>query len=84
MVQYTGRRAGRHPARRDAGLDVSDRIALTVEAGADVSAAVDAHRDFVAAETLASSVTLGSAGDGAFAGEAGDGEEVRVAVARVI
>jgi isoleucyl-tRNA synthetase len=74
-------------ARREAGLDVADRIALTVEAGPEVSAAVEAHRDFVAAETLATSLTLGpvggdGAGPGAFAGEAGDGEPVRVAVAR--
>jgi isoleucyl-tRNA synthetase len=68
-------------ARREAGLDVSDRIALTVEAGPGVSAAVEAHRDFVAAETLATSLTLGAAGAGAFTGEAGEGEPVRVGVA---
>jgi isoleucyl-tRNA synthetase len=68
-------------ARREAGLDVADRIALTVEAGAEVAAAVEAHRDFVAAETLATSLALGAVGDGGFTGEAGDGEPVRVAVA---
>jgi hypothetical protein len=36
----------------------------------------------VAAETLATSVEFGPAGEAAFAGEAGDGETVRVAVAR--
>ena len=41
---------------------------------------VEAHRDFVAAETLATGVAFGAA-DG-FSGEAGDGEEVRVTVAR--
>jgi isoleucyl-tRNA synthetase len=70
-------------ARRDAGLDVADRMALVVEAPADVAAAVEAHRDFVAAETLAVSVDVGNAGAGAFGGEAGDGEKVRVAVSRV-
>jgi isoleucyl-tRNA synthetase len=69
-------------ARREAGLDVADRITLTVEAGPSVSAAVEAHRDFVAAETLATSVDLGPAGPDAFDGEAGDGEAVRVSVAR--
>jgi len=69
-------------ARREAGLDVSDRVALVVEAPGDVAAAVEAHRDFVAAETLAVSVTVGDAGPGGFAGEAGDGEKVRVAVTR--
>ena len=46
----------------------------------EVVAAVRAHRDFVAAETLATGVAFGAA-DG-FSGEAGDGEEVRVTVAR--
>jgi isoleucyl-tRNA synthetase len=70
-------------ARREAGLDVADRIVLVVEAPADVAAAVEAHRDFVAAETLAESVTLGDAGTGGFEGEAGEGEKVRVAVRQV-
>jgi isoleucyl-tRNA synthetase len=58
-------------ARREAGLDVADRIALTVEAGPEVCAAVEAYRDFVAAETLATSVTLGPAGPAGFPGETG-------------
>ena len=40
-------------ARRDAGLDVSDRIRLTVGADGAVADAVRAHAGFVAAETLA-------------------------------
>jgi isoleucyl-tRNA synthetase len=67
-------------ARREAGLDVADRVALVVDAPAEVAAAVEAHRDFVANETLAASVTFGDAGDGGFEGEAGEGEKVRVAV----
>ena len=67
-------------ARREADLAVSDRIDLVVEAGPEVAAAVEAHRDFVAAETLAGSVRLGAAGDGGFAGEVGEGEQVRVGV----
>jgi isoleucyl-tRNA synthetase len=70
-------------ARREAGLDVADRIRAVVEAGPEVALAVENHRDFVAGETLTVSLELGSAGDGAFAGEAGDGETVRVAVTRV-
>jgi isoleucyl-tRNA synthetase len=69
-------------ARREAGLDVSDRVTVTVDAGPGVVAAVEAHRDFVAAETLATGLTFGAA-DG-FTGEAGDGEEVRVTVARAV
>jgi isoleucyl-tRNA synthetase len=69
-------------ARREAGFDVSDRITLVVEGPAAVASAVEGHRDFVAAETLATSLQLGGAGDSGFAGEAGDGETVRVLVAR--
>ena len=52
-------------ARREAGLDVADRITLVVDAPDAVAAAVAAHQEFVAAETLATSVTFGPAGDGA-------------------
>jgi isoleucyl-tRNA synthetase len=69
-------------ARREAGLDVADRITLVVEAPAAVASAAEAHREFLAAETLATSVTFGPAGEAAFDGEAGDGEVVRVAVSR--
>jgi isoleucyl-tRNA synthetase len=69
-------------ARREAGLNVTDRIGLVVEASPDVAAAVEAHRDFVASETLATSVELGPAGESAHAGEAGEGDTVRVAVTK--
>jgi isoleucyl-tRNA synthetase len=69
-------------ARRDAGLDVADRISLVVEAPVEVAAAVEVHRDFVAAETLSESVVTGDAGEGGFEGEVGDGATVRVAVRR--
>jgi isoleucyl-tRNA synthetase len=70
-------------ARREAGLDVADRIAVVVEASDDTVAAVRSHLDFVSAETLAASVGFAPAGDGAFTGEAGEGEAVRVSVTRV-
>jgi isoleucyl-tRNA synthetase len=69
-------------ARREAGLDVADRITLVIEASPTVSAAVEAHREFVAAETLARGVELGPAGEPAFTGEAGEGDPVRVTVHR--
>ncbi|MBX6749967.1 MAG: isoleucine--tRNA ligase [Micromonosporaceae bacterium] len=70
-------------ARREAALDVSDRITLAIDASAEVVAAVRAHQEFVASETLATSVSYGDAGADAFAGEAGEGETIRVRVARV-
>lgn len=48
-------------ARRDADLAVTDRIELHVEAGADVLAALEAHRGLVAGETLAVAVTTAEA-----------------------
>jgi isoleucyl-tRNA synthetase len=69
-------------ARRDAGLDVSDRIALVVSASDKVRAAVEAHAEFVAGETLATSLKFGDT-DG-HDGEVGDGEQVTVAVTRMV
>jgi isoleucyl-tRNA synthetase len=45
-------------ARRDAGLDVSDRIRLTVGADGAVADAVRAHAGFVTAETLATTLEV--------------------------
>lgn len=42
-------------ARKDAGLEVSDRIALTVSADATIVAAITAHRELIVGETLATS-----------------------------
>ncbi|MGL5809737.1 MAG: isoleucine--tRNA ligase [Nocardioides sp.] len=43
-------------ARKDAGLDISARIALEVSGDESVERAVAAHRDLIAGETLASSL----------------------------
>ncbi|WP_258347970.1 isoleucine--tRNA ligase [Saccharopolyspora gregorii] len=69
-------------ARRDAGFEISDRIRVEVSAPAEVLAAVDAHREFIAAETLADAVSEGAAAGGS-AGSVGDGVDVSVAVERV-
>jgi isoleucyl-tRNA synthetase len=69
-------------ARREAGLDVTDRIVAVLEAPEQVRAAVRAHEGFVTREVLAERVTYRPAGDGAFTGEVGEGQPVRVAVTR--
>jgi len=71
-------------ARRAADLAVSDRISLVVDAQGDVAAALAAHSAFVAAETLAEAVETGpvDAGTG-FVGEVGEGEQLRVRVAKI-
>jgi isoleucyl-tRNA synthetase len=69
-------------ARKDAGLDVSDRITLTLQLPESVEAAVRRFEDFVARETLAESVFYGEVTEG-FDGVVGDGAKVEVAVAKV-
>ncbi len=68
-------------ARRDAGLQVSDRIGLTLQVPDDVWNAVFGHLAEVAAETLATSVSRGALEGGGFDGTVGDGAPVRVGVA---
>jgi isoleucyl-tRNA synthetase len=75
-------------ARREASLDVTDRVRLVLAASDEVVTAVDRHRDFVAGEVLADSVEFGAvdafpAGVAAFQGEVGEGGTVSVAVSRV-
>ena len=69
-------------ARRDAGLDVSDRIALVLEAPEAVGEAVRAHEAFVAGEVLATTVTYGPVGSPASEGAvtAADGTSTQVKV----
>jgi isoleucyl-tRNA synthetase len=70
-------------ARRAAGLDVSDRIELTVKAGGQVAAALVDHADYLATETLAVSVTPGPPADGAHVTEASvEGERLVVGLRR--
>ena len=45
-------------ARRDAGLEVTDRMRLSLAAPLAVVAAVEAHRELIAAETLAVEVAF--------------------------
>jgi isoleucyl-tRNA synthetase len=67
-------------ARKQAGLDVSDRISLTLGGDAELLAAAREHEAYVAGETLATSVSY----DGAGTGERAKIEslELRVAVER--
>jgi isoleucyl-tRNA synthetase len=51
-------------ARRDAGLDVSDRIALTIGGSDAVQAAARTHEQLIKDETLATSFEVAAAADG--------------------
>ena len=59
-------------ARKDAGLDVSDRINLALVADAESAAALETHRELIASEVLAVNLSI-SAGqvDGVQIGESG-------------
>ena len=73
-------------ARREAGLDVSDRISLAVAGTPAARAALAAHQQLIASETLATTLDLveATALDGdPLASEptaVGDGESVRIRV----
>ncbi|SDQ40078.1 Isoleucyl-tRNA synthetase [Curtobacterium sp. UNCCL20] len=70
-------------ARRDADLDVSDRIALTLRVDAAGADSVRTHRELIAGETLSTSIevveTAFAQGEGT---DVGDGAKVSVEVAR--
>jgi isoleucyl-tRNA synthetase len=74
-------------ARRDAGLDVADRIALTLDGPAAVLDAVRAHEAFVAGEVLATSVIYSAVAEptlrGTVAAPDGTSAELAALVARV-
>ena len=65
-------------ARKEAGLDVSDRIALTLGGDDDLVAAARAHEDYIAGETLATSVAYDGADSEAAASI--EGRELRIAL----
>jgi isoleucyl-tRNA synthetase len=63
-------------ARRSAGLEVEDRIELALGGDAELLQAAEAHRDYVAGETLATQLRLGE--DAAGAGEPGYAEQSQI------
>src|SRR3712207_5654956 len=67
-------------ARKNAGLDVEDRIVLTLGGDEELLAAAREHEDYVAGETLATSLAF----DGADAAERADieGRAVSISVRR--
>ncbi|MCG0283478.1 isoleucine--tRNA ligase [Streptomyces sp. PSAA01] len=65
-------------ARRAAGFEVSDHIALSVDLPETVAARIRAHDALLKAETLAGRVTFGPVADAAHEGLIGEGTAVRV------
>jgi isoleucyl-tRNA synthetase len=65
--------------RKSSGLDVADRIQLFVESTVELQAAVEAHKDYVMAETLCVDVQFSAPPAGSpQANEALDGQPLRV------
>ncbi len=62
-------------ARKDAGLNVADRIILFAEAGSDVSSAIDTHRDYIAEQTLAHAIELSAPSEEGFSAQSQIGSE---------
>jgi isoleucyl-tRNA synthetase len=69
-------------ARKDTGLEVSDRIALVVSGDEAAIAAIQAHRKLIAGETLAASLVAREAGTGDRGTAVGVGSAVTIEVER--
>jgi len=73
-------------ARKDAGLHVSDRISLWLEADAATAAAIGAHRAYVCEQVLATELAFGAGPTGAHGSEgkvgSGAGAAVRFTLAK--
>jgi isoleucyl-tRNA synthetase len=67
-------------ARKNAGLDVEDRIKLTLGGDDELLAAARAHEDYVAGETLATSLSFDGSGVEAESAEI-DGRRLSISVA---
>jgi len=65
-------------ARKDAGLDISDRITLELGGDGELIAAARAHEDYLAGETLATSIAYDGGGEAVTV----DGRELTIAVSR--
>ncbi len=67
-------------ARKQSGLDVSDRIELRLAGDEELVEAARAHQDYIAGETLATSVAYG--GDGLEITVSIEGRELRIGIER--
>ena len=67
--------------RKDAGFDVTDRIAVTAKGDPEVEKAVEAYREMIEKGVLAVSAALAEASDGAFAQDCDiNGKAMRLSV----
>ena len=70
--------------RKAAELDVSDRVELFIEASAGLRSAIEAHKDYITAETLTSKLSFAAPPENASVVEDEfDGEKVKVGLKKV-
>jgi isoleucyl-tRNA synthetase len=70
--------------RKAAELDVADRIEMFVEASAGLRSAIEAHQDYITAETLTSKLTFAAPPENSFIVEDEfEGEKVKVGVRKI-
>jgi isoleucyl-tRNA synthetase len=67
-------------ARKDAGLEITDRIELTLGGDADLLEAARTHQDYVAGEVLATSVSYDEGGNGSTTSV--DGRDLSISLTR--
>jgi isoleucyl-tRNA synthetase len=70
-------------ARRDAGLDISDRIALALQGDDEIRAAVEQHRNLIESETLTERLTLAVGGAGEDCTDLGEGRRISITVSKI-
>jgi isoleucyl-tRNA synthetase len=70
-------------ARKDADLDVSDRIATTLIAAKDVLEAVKTHEDLVKNETLTLEISYSESAALSGAVAVGDNQQVQISVVKL-
>ena len=69
-------------ARKDADLDVSDRIKLTLRGDGDVLAAADTHQALIMSETLSLEIEFALANELKHGVEVGEGQQVSIEVVK--
>jgi len=69
-------------ARKDAGLDVGDRISLTISGDAAAVTAIETHRELIAGETLAVALVAREAETGTDGTAVGSDSAVTIAVSK--
>jgi len=70
-------------ARRDAGLEISDRISLALQGDDEIRAAVEQHRQLIESETLTERLTVAVGGAGAEYTDLGEGRKASITVAKI-